>query len=214
MDITSQNEDIIKNNFALLYRDFESNKLDSNIYVITSWTQHSKGKYKPFGELSNFKANKYNFSIKVLLSELFISEQYLCLRVKIIHVVDSEILGLNKNDHIMLKINKNILLNNICYITIAFTSNFILNEIINNTIKLYDYDEYFDIDNINYLSIHQDNEDDPRYFDLDELKEQVNEKLLKDLEQLDLIKQWIYERKDIYQIIKELKKFIKDMENN
>ncbi len=219
MNIINQNEyisndDIIKNNFALLYRDFELNKNESNILVITSWVYHSSGKYQPFGKLSKFRACKYNFTIKVILSELFISGEYLCLRVKILHVVESEIPNIKKNDHIMIKINKNILLNEISYITTAFTSNFMLNELVNNTIKLYDYEQYFDIDGVNYLSIHQDDEDDPKYFDLDELKEKVNNKLSKDLEQLELIKQWIHERKDIYQIIKELKKFIRELENN
>ncbi len=216
MSICIQNDNtqdnlIILNNYALLFKDFEYNKAESNIYVLTSWVVNSKGRYKPIKN-SKFKASRYNFSIKTILSELFITDTHLCLNLKIIHINESEI-TLNRNDFITLQIDKNILLHGITNLSILFSSYFDINKIKNGKIKLYNFVEYHDVDNINYLTVHVDDEDDPNYFDIDELKEQINEQTKRDFAQLDAIKNWIIEKRDIYDIIKELKRFIREMEN-
>ncbi len=204
---------LIKNNFKLLYENFQEHKNNSDIFVITSWVKHSKGKYKPFVHNQNFKATKYNFSVKAILNDLVIIKTNLCLKLKIISIIDSEIPTIKPNDYIIIKINSGVLQNPMSYVSYVFTSCYDIAQVKNNKIKLFDYIDGMDVDNINYLSIHQDDESDPNYFDLEELKEQVDLKMKKDLEQLDIIKGWIYERKDIFEIIKELKKYLRELEN-
>ncbi len=212
MSISIQNDNIIiLNNYALLFKDFEYNKEESNIYVLTSWVANSKGRYKPLTN-SEFKASKFNFSIKTILSELFLTDKQLCLSLKIIHINESEI-TINRNDYITLQVDKNILLHRITNLSILFSSYFDINKIKNGRIKLYNFSEYYDIDNINYLTVHIDNEDDQNYFDIQQLKEQVIEQTKRDFAQLDTIKNWIIEKRDIYDIIKELKRFIREIEN-
>ncbi len=202
----------IMNNFKLLYNNFLEHKTNSDIFIITSWVKHSNGKFKPFPN-TNFKASKYNFSVKVILNELVLGDKNLSLRVKVISIIDSEISTIKPNDYLVIKINNNVLQTPMSYITNVFTSCFDISNVKNNTIKLFNYAEAWDVDNINYLSFNQDDETDPNYFDLEELTEQVNLKMKKDYEQLEIIKNWIFERKDIYEIVKELKKYIRELEN-
>jgi hypothetical protein len=207
----------ILNNFALLYKNFEDHKKEGSIFVLTSWVQNINGKFRPFehGYPNDFRASKYNFCVKVFLDSLFLQDDKVIMRLKILHIIESEISNFKKNDYILLSIGQDNILTPMSYITVLFSSYFKLSKCKNNIINLYGHDnfELKSINGINYLSLHLDNEDnEPNYFDLEELKEKINNKMTKDLAQLEIIKTWIYEKRDIGDIIKELKRFIRELE--